>query len=106
MPLEQFPDISGGREYVTRPDTTSRPCLHFRQPSEQRSGILGAEDAQQVLEAAYFLMVAMWPAAHPAPAVRVALKRPELRAACVDFEARFTELLSTSILGLRVKRSG
>lgn len=64
-------------------------------------GGLSAEGAMRILETAYFLMAAMWPAAHPAPAVRAALERPELNAACIDFEPRFATLLATTIRGVR-----
>jgi AcrR family transcriptional regulator len=64
-------------------------------------GGLDPEDTRQILEAAYFLMVGMWPAAHPAPPVSAALERPELQTMCVDFEARFAELLSAVIRGVR-----
>lgn len=64
-------------------------------------GGLGAEETRKILEAAYFLMVAMWPASHPAPAVSEAIERPELRAMCVDFEPRFAELLAATIRGVR-----
>ena len=65
---------------------------------------LDADDGAQMIETAYFLMVGMWPSAHPAPAVKVALKRPELQAACINFEPRFAALLANAIRGLRKRK--
>ena len=61
-------------------------------------------EAFELLEACYFNMIGMWPAAHPAPAVQEALKRPELRAACVHFESAFGRAVHRSILGIRAAR--
>lgn len=48
-----------------------------------------------------FLMVGMWPAANPPPAVKEALLRPELEYACVDFEADLEEALVALLVGLK-----
>ena len=46
-------------------------------------------------------MVGMWPAAHPAPAVQEALRRPELAHACIDFESSLEQTILVTIAGLR-----
>ncbi len=48
-----------------------------------------------------FLLVGMWPSAHPSPAVREALQRPELEYACIDFERDLEEALVALLAGLR-----
>jgi len=62
---------------------------------------LNADELWQLVEASYFWIVSMWPAAHPAPAVREALQRPELQQACIDFQPRFEQQVLTMIRGLR-----
>ena len=47
----------------------------------------------------------MWPAGHPPPAVREALERPELAAACTDFQRDFTAALVTAIRGINAAHS-
>ncbi|RMF23089.1 MAG: TetR/AcrR family transcriptional regulator [Deltaproteobacteria bacterium] len=67
---------------------------------------LATEDAAQLVQTCLFVMVGMWPAAHPAPAVSEALKRPELAAFRIDFEADLERILVTAIRGLRAARTG
>ncbi|MEM9194909.1 MAG: TetR family transcriptional regulator [Myxococcota bacterium] len=55
----------------------------------------------ELLRAAYFQLVALWPAGHPPPAVQEALKRPELADACVDFEQTLTRTIVLLVRGLR-----
>lgn len=61
---------------------------------------LDMERTQQFIMYAHLLMAAMWPAAHPPPAVREALKRPELQFACVDFERDAVGAVTTLLRGL------
>ncbi|MEM1415930.1 MAG: TetR family transcriptional regulator [Myxococcota bacterium] len=63
-----------------------------------------AEHASELLQAAWMMTVALWPAAHPAPAVREALKRPELAHACVTFEPTMKAMLKTQIRGIEAAR--
>ncbi|MGF1469043.1 MAG: TetR/AcrR family transcriptional regulator [Sandaracinaceae bacterium] len=58
------------------------------------------EQAQHLLELAYHLLVALWPAAHPAPAVAQALERPELAGMRMDFEEAYAAALVTVARGV------
>lgn len=66
-------------------------------------GDVSDEDVHTVLQAAYFLLVAMWPIVDPPDAVREALERPELASMCVHFETDFPKLLAAAIHGVRGK---
>ena len=59
-----------------------------------------SDDALHLLQHAYFTIIGMWPAGHPAPAVAEALKRPELATLRVDFEPDFIRALTTIIRGI------
>ncbi|MEO1174910.1 MAG: TetR/AcrR family transcriptional regulator, partial [Myxococcota bacterium] len=54
---------------------------------------LGDDQVFQVLETAYYHLVAIWPSAHPPPEVAKALARPELEGACIDFEASLQQTI-------------
>jgi len=62
---------------------------------------LTMEATQRFLMASQLLIAGMWPAAHPPPAVREALQRPELAHMCVDFERDFEATLVALLRGLR-----
>ena len=62
---------------------------------------LSTEATGVLLETIYFHTAAAWPAAHPAPAVQVALQRPELSYACIDFETSMRRTILVTIAGLR-----
>ncbi len=62
---------------------------------------LDMEGTRQFLFTAQFLVVGMWPAAHPPPAVQEALARPELQWACVDFETDLERALVLQLRGLK-----
>ena len=64
---------------------------------------LTMEGTQQFLMTSQLLVAGMWPAAHPPPAVREALERPELAHLCVDFERDFEAALVTMLRGLKVE---
>ena len=51
-----------------------------------RATSLTPEQTGQFLTTLHLLIIGIWPAANPPPAVREALKRPELANMCVDFE--------------------
>jgi len=61
---------------------------------------LTMEGIQRFLMTFQLLMVGMWPAANPPPAVREALQRPELAYACVDLERDLEESLVALLKGL------
>jgi len=61
---------------------------------------LDMEHTQRFIMYAHLLMAAMWPAAHPPPAVQEALERPELDYACVDFERDAVGAVTTLLRGL------
>ena len=61
---------------------------------------LDMERTQRFIRYAHLLMVALWPAAHPPPAVREALERPELQFACVEFERDAVGAVATLLRGL------
>ena len=56
---------------------------------------------QQFLKYGLVLVVGLWPAAHPPPAVEEALRRPELQYACVDLERDLELAILTLLRGLR-----
>ena len=62
---------------------------------------LSEEQIGRVIQAAYILMVGMWPAANPVEAVAEALERPELQSMCINFQADYPVLLAATIRGLR-----
>ena len=64
---------------------------------------LDMEGTRRFLFTAQFLVVGMWPAAHPPPAVREALERPELQWACVDFENDLEQALILQLRGLKAR---
>jgi len=64
---------------------------------------LSEADTFHLLQTTYFQIVALWPAAHPTPAVEAALERPELAALCVDFESTLQRTISITIAGLRAQ---
>lgn len=61
---------------------------------------LDMERTQQFIMYAHLLLAAMWPAAHPPPAVREALQRPELQYACVEFERDAVGAVTALLRGL------
>lgn len=61
---------------------------------------LDMERTQRFIMYAHLLMAAMWPAAHPPPAVQEALERPELEFACVDFARDAVGAVTTLLRGL------
>jgi AcrR family transcriptional regulator len=63
---------------------------------------LTMDRTQRFLMAAQFLLVGMWPASNPPPAVAEALQRPELSYACVDFAADLEAILTPLLTGLKV----
>lgn len=62
---------------------------------------LSIDGTRQFLFAAQFLVVGSWPSANPPPAVEEALQRPELQAACVDFDAMLEQTLVAQLRGLK-----
>ncbi|MFH2008741.1 MAG: TetR family transcriptional regulator [bacterium] len=62
--------------------------------------VLDMERTQQLMMYGHFLVAGLWPAAHPPPAVREALQRPELAYACVDVAQHLEGALLTLIRGL------
>jgi len=66
---------------------------------------LTLDTTRQFLFTAQFLVVGLWPAAHPPPAVAEALQRPELQFACIDFERDLEQALITQLRGLKTASS-
>jgi AcrR family transcriptional regulator len=61
---------------------------------------LDMERTRQFIMYGHFLVVGMWPAANPPPAVREALERPELEYACIDFDRDLQAGIETILRGL------
>ncbi len=61
---------------------------------------LDGDGTQHFLRLAHLLVTGLWPAAQPPPAVREALRRPELQYARVDFERDLRESLVVVLRGL------
>ncbi len=62
---------------------------------------LTMEGTQRFLMSSQFVLVGMWPAANPPPAVAEALERPELAFACIDFERDLEAIMVTMLRGLK-----
>jgi len=64
-----------------------------------------AEELYDLLHMIYLQLGALWPVAHPAPAVVEALKHPELAEFCVKFDETLSKCVRIHLAGTRALRA-